>query len=178
MIFVNSMSDLFHKDVSFGFIHEVFKVMNLAKNHTFQVLTKRSERLEQLSPYLPWSSNIWTGVTIESDDYLFRLEHLKKCKSDVKFLSLEPLLGPIGKIDLAGIDWVIAGGESGPGSRPIKPQWIREIRNYCIDADIPFFFKQWGGFNKKKSGRILDGKIWNETPSLPVRLSCQETTIA
>lgn len=164
MIFVNSMSDLFHKDVPLQFIINVFKVMNLARNHTFQVLTKRSDRLFELSPHLPWSNNIWMGVTIEKNDYLFRLEHLKKTDSAVKFLSLEPLLGPIKETDFTGIDWVIAGGESGPGSRPINPQWIRDIRNYCINENIPFFFKQWGGFNKKKNGRVLDGRIWDEMP--------------
>lgn len=166
MIFVNSMSDLFHKEVPFQFILDVFRVMNLAQNHIFQVLTKRSERLLELSPYLPWSENIWMGVTIENNDYLFRLDHLKRSDSAVKFLSLEPLLGPIEQTDFTGIDWIIAGGESGPGSRAIDPQWVREIRNYCIDTNIPFFFKQWGGFNKKKSGRVLDGKIWEEMPEL------------
>lgn len=178
MIFVNSMSDLFHKDVPSQYILDVFNVMNRANNHIFQVLTKRSDRLLELSPYLPWSRNIWMGVTIENNDYLFRLEHLKKADSAVKFLSFEPLLGSIEETDFTGIDWIIAGGESGPSSRPLNPQWIRDIRNYCIDQNIPFFFKQWGGFNKKKNGRVLDGKIWDEMPKQSFSKNIPELRIA
>ena len=166
MIFVNSMSDLFHKDVSADFILEVFNTMNIADWHVFQVLTKRPERLLELDKFINWTDNIWMGVSVESKEYVNRIRLLKKSKAKVKFISFEPLLGSISKISLKKIDWVIAGGESGPKARPIDKQWVRGIRDLCIHYDIPFFFKQWGGFNKKKNGNVLDGKTWNELPEI------------
>ena len=166
LIFVNSMSDLFHEDVPLEFIQRVFDVMNRATQHQFQVLTKRAERLEQINKELTWSPNIWMGVSIESSDYLYRIKHLRKTRAKIKFLSLEPLLGPLAKINLKGMDWVIVGGESVPGARPIKPHWVTDIRKQCLKANTPFFFKQWGGTNKKKAGRTLEGKTWNEMPEL------------
>ena len=163
-IFVNSMSDLFHKDVPFDFITKVFDVMRRASHHRFQVLTKRSDRLLELSPRLTWPRNVWMGVTVENADCSFRIENLRQTNAATKFISFEPLLGPIPDIDLDGIDWVIVGGESGPRARPMEPQWATDIRDQCLNADVPFFFKQWGGINKKKTGRILDGRIWNQTP--------------
>ncbi len=166
MIFVNSMSDLFHKDVPIEFIQQVFEVMNKAHWHTFQVLTKRAPRLEELDKYLTWSPNIWMGVSVESSDYLFRTEHLKATRAHTKFLSLEPLLGPLQQLSLSGINWVIVGGESGPGARPVDISWIREIRGNCQTNHVPFFFKQWGGVRKKRAGRVLDGRTWDEVPTL------------
>jgi protein gp37 len=164
-IFVNSMSDLFHKEVPEEFICRVFEVMNQATWHEFQVLTKRSERLRDLSPHLTWSPNIWMGVSVEQAEYAFRIDQLREVGARVKFLSLEPLLGPLPCLDLSGIDWVIVGGESGPGARPMDAAWARDIRDQCIAASVPFFFKQWGGLNKKKAGRVLDGRTWDEMPS-------------
>ncbi|MBN2271606.1 MAG: phage Gp37/Gp68 family protein [Sedimentisphaerales bacterium] len=164
MIFVNSMSDMFHKHVPTAFLLKVFDVMRRASHHRFQVLTKRSERLRELSDRLPWPENVWMGVTVETADYLCRLDDLRQTNAAVKFVSFEPLLSQIPGIDLEGIDWVIAGGESGPGARPMHPDWPTDIRDQCLDADIPFFFKQWGGKNKKKTGRILDGRIWDDIP--------------
>lgn len=166
VIFVNSMSDLFHKDVPSKFIKKVFGVMDEASHHTFQVLTKRSGRLKQLSNKLHWPDNVWMGVSVESSKYTHRIDDLRRTGAKVKFLSIEPLLGSIPNLDLSGIDWVIVGGESGPKSRPMQPEWVMEIRDQCLDAGVPFFFKQWGGVNKKKAGRLLDGHIWNETPPL------------
>ncbi len=166
-IFVNSMSDLFHKDVPFEFIERVFDVMHRASWHRFQVLTKRSERLMELSPKLEWTSNIWMGVSVENSDYTFRIDHLRQTNAQIKFLSLEPLLGPLSKLNLKGINWVIVGGESGPGARPIEQKWIVDIRNQCQRVKVPFFFKQWGGINKKKAGRELDGRTWDEMPVTP-----------
>lgn len=163
-IFVNSMSDLFHDQVPLEFILSVFDVMKRANWHRFQVLTKRSERLLELSSRLPWSSNIWMGVSVENQDYSHRIDDLRRSGAMTKFLSLEPLLGPVQSMDLNGIDWVILGGESGPGARPIQATWVVDIRDQCVKADVPFFFKQWGGTNKKKSGRELDGRTWSETP--------------
>ncbi len=163
-IFVNSMSDLFHEEVPVSFILQIFDVMQLANRHRFQVLTKRSERMLELNDTLPWSPNIWMGVTVESPDYLYRIEHLQRTGANVKFLSLEPLLGPISNLNLNGIDWVIVGGESGPGARPMKKDWAVEIRNQCYNAGVPFFFKQWGGVNKKAAGRQLEGRTWDEMP--------------
>jgi protein gp37 len=163
-IFVNSMSDLFHKDVPLEFILKIFDVMRRASHHRFQVLTKRSGRLLQLSPSLPWPPNVWMGVTIENTDCTYRIDNLRKTPAAIKFISFEPLLGPITDINLEGIDWVIVGGESGPGARLMKPQWATGIRDQCITAGIPFFFKQWGGINKKKNGRTLDGRTWNQKP--------------
>ena len=152
-IFVNSMSDLFHKDTPFEFIRKVFEVMCRASHHRFQVLTKRSERLLELSCKLPWPSNLWMGVTVENADYVSRIDDLRKTPASVKFLSCEPLLGPIPRLDLEGIDWVIVGGESGPGARPMDPKWVIDIRDQCVASGISFFFKQWGGINKKLAGR-------------------------
>ena len=163
-IFVNSMSDLFHKDVPLDFISKVFKVMCQASHHQFQVLTKRSNRLLQLSSSLPWPKNVCMGVTVETADYTFRIDHLKQTDAAIKFLSLEPLLGPMPNLDLDGIDWVIVGGESGPGARPVDSKWVIDIRDQCLAANVPFFFKQWGGVNKKKTGRILEGRTWDQIP--------------
>jgi len=164
MVFVNSMSDLFHKDVPDEFILDIFTTMEQARQHQYQILTKRAERLAELSPVLPWRENIWMGVTVESADYKFRIDYLRYSGANIKFLSLEPLLGDLGELNLDEIDWVIVGGESGPGSRPMKIEWIRNIREQCIAQNVPFFFKQWGGINKKKAGRLLDGKTWDEMP--------------
>ena len=166
MIFVNSMSDLFHRDVSTSFIKDIFKVMSGAYWHSFQVLTKRSERLLELSSELPWKKNIWVGVTVEDQAYTKRIDDLRKTGAAVKFLSLEPLLSPIPDLDLTGIDWVIVGGESGPRSRMMKKEWALDIRDQCLFADTPFFFKQWGGVNKKKAGRKLDNRTWDDMPVL------------
>lgn len=163
-IFVNSMSDLFHEKVSLEFILKVFEVMEMASHHQFQILTKRSERLAELNPFLNWPPNVWMGVSIENQDFLCRLDDLKKTGAYIKFLSLEPLLGPLKNINLRGVDWVIAGGESGPKARPVKTHWVTEIRNQCNQSKVPFFFKQWGGVNKKKAGRLLEGRIWDEMP--------------
>jgi len=165
MIFVNSMGDLFHNEVPFPFIQQVFVVMHKAGWHRFQILTKRAERLADLAPSLTWAENIWMGVTVESDAYLYRLEYLRDVPAAVRFLSLEPLLGPIHDIDLTKIDWVIVGGESGPGARPMNKSWVIDIQQQCHDAKVPFFFKQWGGVNKKKAGRLLDGAMYCEMPT-------------
>ena len=166
MIFVNSMSDLFHKDVPFSFIQDVFRVMRQAAQHTFQVLTKRSRRLLELNPRLDWPDNVWMGVSVENQDYKFRIDHLRKTAAHVKFLSLEPLLGPLPDLDLHSIDWVIVGGESGPGARPMDEAWVIDIRDQCQAHDVPFFFKQWGGFRRKEAGRELKGRTWNQMPRL------------
>jgi protein gp37 len=165
MIFVNSMSDLFHEDVPIDFIVRVFMIMRQASWHTFQILTKRSARLVDLDHELPWSENIWMGVSVETNDYSFRIDNLRKTHSKHKFLSLEPLLGPMMDLNLVDIDWVIVGGESGPKSRPIEINWVREIRDQCLNKNVAFFFKQWGGTNKKKAGRNLDGQIWDQLPT-------------
>ncbi len=164
IVFVNSMSDLFHKKIPDKFIKEVFEVMNANQHHTFQILTKRSERLCEFASKLKWSENIWMGVTIEDNEFVHRADDLRKVSCAVKFLSLEPLLGPLPDLDLGGIDWVIVGGESGPGARPIKEEWIIEIKRCCEENCVPFFFKQWGGVNKKKAGRLLEGKTWDQYP--------------
>lgn len=164
-IFLCSMSDLFHADVPDNVILSLFDVMNQAYWHTFQILTKRSERLINLSPRLPWASNIWGGVTVENGNHANRIDHLRATGAHVKFLSCEPLLGPIPNINLNRIDWVIVGGESGPGARPIQKEWVDSIKDAALQANIPFYFKQWGGANKKKTGRELDGKIWDQVPS-------------
>ena len=165
MIFVNSMSDLFHEDVPSDFIQKIFNVMHQAHWHTFQILTKRSQRLLEMSQRLEWPVNVWMGVSVENDDYVFRVDHLRQTGAHVKFLSLEPLLGPLPDLDLRGIDWVIAGGESGPGARPMKEEWVIEIRDQCQAGNVPFFFKQWGGVRKKRNGRILQGRTWDEFPA-------------
>jgi protein gp37 len=163
-IFVNSMSDLFHKEVPFDFISKIFDVCRRASRHRFQILTKRSDRLLKLSRGLTWPQNVWMGVTVENADCAFRIDQLRQTDAAIKFISFEPLLGPIPNIDLEGIDWVIVGGESGPKARPMKPQWATDIRDQCLDAHVPFFFKQWGGVNKKKAGRTLDGRTWDDKP--------------
>lgn len=164
MIFVNSMSDLFHIKVPCEFITKIFDIMSQTPQHIYQFLTKRAERLAELSDSMPWSKNVWAGVTVEATEYKYRIELLRQTKANVKFLSLEPLLQDIGELDLTGIDWVITGGESGPSARPIEADWVRNIREQCIEQNVPFFFKQWGGFNKKKNGRALDGKEWDQIP--------------
>ena len=165
LIFVNSMSDLFHEKVSDNTILRLFDVMNRASWHTFQVLTKRAERLSQISPSVQWTDNIWAGVSVENADYLHRIDYLRSTGAKVKFLSLEPLLGPMANLDLLGINWVIVGGESGPNARKMEPEWATEIRDACLQKDVPFFFKQWGGINKKKNGRLLEDRIWDQMPS-------------
>lgn len=163
-IFVNSMSDLFHDDVPDHFIQQVFDVMRGAHWHQYQVLTKRSERLLELSPLLCWEPHIWMGVSVETEKYAKRIDHLRATSAHTKFLSLEPLLGPLRNLNLSGIDWVIVGGESGPMARPMDQAWVVDIRNQCRRAGVPFFFKQWGGVHKKKAGRLLEGRTWNELP--------------
>ena len=165
LVFVNSMSDLFHESVPVAFIESVFRVMNRASQHTFQVLTKRPARVLELDPELIWTPNIWLGTSIESKEWIDRLARLKEANAHTKFLSLEPLLGPLPSLDLAGIDWVIVGGESGPGARPMKADWVREIRDNCLQSGVPFFFKQWGGVFKKQTGRVLDKKTWDQMPA-------------
>lgn len=163
-VFVNSMSDLFHEQVPLEFILKVFTVMKEASWHQFQILTKRSNRLMELRYKVDWPSNVWMGVSVENQDYTFRIEHLKQTSAFIKFLSLEPLLGPLPNLNLEGIDWVIVGGESGPGARVMRQDWVIDIRNQCINNKTPFFFKQWGGVNKKRAGRELEGEYWNEMP--------------
>lgn len=165
MIFVNSMSDLFHKEVPLLFIQKVFSVMREANWHTFQILTKRSERLRELNSVIDWPQNVWMGVSIENNDYVYRADDLRHTNARIKFLSLEPLLGPLPDLNLDLIDWAVVGGESGPHSRPVEIEWVREIRDHCNLDQVPFFFKQWGGTNKKKAGRELDGRTWNEMPT-------------
>lgn len=174
MIFVNSMSDLFHEKVPTEFILRVFGVMRQAERHVFQILTKRSARLRELSPRLPWSPHIWMGVTVENSDCAFRIEHLRDSGAYVKFLSLEPLLGPLPSLNLQGVDWVIVGGESGPGARPMLPAWVLDIHEQCNAAEVPFFFKQWGGPRKKKAGRQLLGRTWDEMPPFPTHQATQD----
>jgi protein gp37 len=164
-IFVNSMSDLFHELVPTEFIQRVFTTMKLADWHTYQILTKRSDRLLELDPILNWQDNLWMGVSVENLDYEFRIDHLRRTHAKIKFVSLEPLLGPLHQLNLKGVDWVIVGGESGPGARPVNPSWVIDIRNRCLAENVPFFFKQWGGTNKKKAGRELQGHTWNQRPN-------------
>jgi protein gp37 len=161
-IFVNSMNDLFHKDVPIEFIKKVFNVMNKADWHRYQVLTKRSDILLKHNSILPWKENIWIGVSVENQDYVYRIDDLRYTKAHVKFLSIGPLIGRINELNLDGIDWVIVGGESGPGARPIEEEWVLRIRDICKEARVPFFFKQWGGVNKKKNGRMLKGKLYRQ----------------
>jgi protein gp37 len=164
IVFVNSMSDLFHEGVPSEFIKKVFSIMNGANWHRYQILTKRSSRVLELDLDLAWADHIWMGVSVETEAFLSRIEDLRKTRARTKFLSLEPLLGPMPSLNLEGIDWVIVGGESGPGARLMKREWVLGIRDQCQSAGVPFFFKQWGGINKKKAGRLLDGKLWNEMP--------------
>jgi protein gp37 len=167
-IFVNSMSDLFHVDVPLSYIKDVFDVMRRAHWHQYQVLTKRSERLLELSPRLDWAPQIWMGVSVENAAYVNRIDDLRETGAHVKFLSLEPLLGPLHQLNLRGIDWAIVGGESGPGARPVDPAWVTDLRDQCVRAGVSFFFKQWGGVQKKKTGRELEGRTWDEMPALTV----------
>ncbi len=163
-IFVNSMSDLFHENVPLEYIQRVFDVMRRASWHTFQILTKRSQRLLALNNELDWPDNVWMGVSVETSVYTSRIDHLRATGANIKFLSLEPLLGPLPSMDISNIDWVIVGGESGPRARPIKEQWVIDIRDQCVAADVPFFFKQWGGVQKKKNGRALQERFWDQLP--------------
>jgi protein gp37 len=163
-VFVNSMSDLFHENMSLDFIKKIFKVMNDNPIHTFQVLTKRAEILLKYSTELNWTKNIWIGVTVENQDNISRVDYLRKVKANVRFLSIEPLIGEINNLNLKKIDWVIVGGESGHGARPMKEDWVINLKEQCLNQNTPFFFKQWGGVNKKKNGRLLDGKTWDEMP--------------
>ena len=164
IVFVNSMSDLFHEKVSLEFILKVFDVIRENPQHQFQILTKRAERLAEITSFIGWPDNVWMGVSVENNDYTNRIDNLRMTGAFIKFLSIEPMLGPISNMDLNGIDWVIVGGESGPRARPIQYDWVAEVRDQCIKSEVPFFFKQWGGTNKKKAGKVLDGKIWNQMP--------------
>lgn len=166
-IFVNSMSDLFHAAVPTEFIERVFDVMNRANWHQYQILTKRSDRVRELLDRLRWAPHIWMGVSVENQRHAFRIDHLRSTGAAVKFLSLEPLLGPLVDLDLTGIDWVIVGGESGPGARPMQPAWVEDLQRQCARARVRFFFKQWGGIFKKRTGRELNGRTWDEMPSAP-----------
>lgn len=166
LVFVNSMSDSFHKEFPLSFIQQMFSVMNDTPRHTYQVLTKRAERLEELSTFLNWTDNIWMGVSVENEKTIDRVDHLRKTSAKVKFLSCEPLIGPLPNINLEGIDWVIVGGESGPNSRPMEKEWVDDIQQQCEKAGVAFFFKQWGGVNKKKTGRLLNGRTYDEMPSI------------
>jgi protein gp37 len=163
-IFVNSMSDLFHCDVPLEYIRRCFEIMAAASQHTFQILTKRPERTAELSQQLSWAKNIWMGTSVENANYVCRIKSLRVVPAHVRFLSVEPLLGPIPRLPLKGIHWVIVGGESGPGARPMDADWVRQIRDRCVKSGVPFFFKQWGGTNKKRAGRELDGRTWDEMP--------------
>ena len=164
LIFVNSMSDLFHEDVPFAYVSRVFAVMNRCPQHTFQILTKRPEIAAAHAPKLLWSPNIWMGTSVENLLVSQRIEALRRIPAQVRFLSLEPLLGPLPRLQLHGIHWVIVGGESGPGARPMQEQWVSQIRDRCLLSRVPFFFKQWGGVNKKRTGRKLNGRTWDDMP--------------
>jgi protein gp37 len=170
MIFVNSMSDLFHEEIPLTFIQKVFGIMNQAQQHTFQVLTKRAERLTEFSKELCWTPNIWMGVTVENQDAENRINYLRQTNAHIKFLSMEPLIGRVQNLNLNGIDWVIVGGESGIGARSMQEEWVLEIKNTCKTYGVPFFFKQWGGVNKKKAGRLLSGKTYDAMPAAPERI--------
>ena len=170
-IFVNSMSDLFHDDVPLQYIRQVFEVMRRAHWHQFQILTKRAERLMELSASLDWPTNVWMGVSVENAAYKSRIDCLRRTGARIRFLSVEPLLGPVGELDLSKIDWVIVGGESGPGARELKREWVIDVRKQCRSAGVAFFFKQWGGVNKKRTGRVLDGRTYDELPVVPAGAS-------
>ena len=169
-IFVNSMSDLFHNDVPLEYIQRVFTTMRRAHWHQFQILTKRSGRLLAVTEKIDWPPNVWMGVSVESAEYKSRIDHLRKTGAAVKFLSLEPLIGDLGELNLKNIDWVIVGGESGPGARPMQPEWVRNIKHQCERSRVPFFFKQWGGVQKKRAGRKLGGRTYDEMPAAPQAL--------
>jgi protein gp37 len=168
MIFVNSMSDLFHEEVPLSYIEEIFGVMETAEHHTFQILTKRHERLSELAPLLPWPANVWMGVSIENQRFVHRADHLREVPAAIRFVSAEPLLGPLEALDLNGIDWLIAGGESGSKHRPVKEKWLLDLRDQCTTASVPFFFKQWGGQRPKSGGRLLQGREWNDMPRVGI----------
>ena len=170
LVFVNSMSDMFHEDVPEEFIRRVFDVMVDCPQHTFQVLTKRSARLREMGPRLPWSTNIWMGVSVEDDRVLERIEDLRATPALVRFLSCEPLIGPLASLNLDAIHWLIAGGESGPNSRPMDGDWVRDLRDQCVRAQVAFFFKQWGGTRKDLTGRELDGETFDEFPDFEAML--------
>lgn len=171
IVFVNSMSDLFHAKVPLDFVRQVFAVMADTPQHTYQVLTKRSARLRKVADRLDWPANVWMGVSVENEDAMSRIDDLRSVPAGVKFLSCEPLLGPLPRIDLDGINWVIAGGESGSNHRPIQPEWVTDIRDACQTAEVPFFFKQWGGRTPKAGGRTLEGMVWDEMPARPLALA-------
>lgn len=171
VVFVNSMSDLFHAKVPLEFIRRVFAVMEATPQHTYQVLTKRSRRVHRLADSLDWPQNLWLGVSVENDDVTYRVDDLRAVPAAVRFLSCEPLLGPLASLRLDGVGWVIAGGESGPACRPMDPAWARGIRDLCQRESVPFFFKQWGGRTPKAGGRELDGRIWDEYPAAPTRIA-------
>jgi len=177
LVFVNSMSDLFHKEVPLTFIQSVFGVMNECSKHTFQILTKRPERVAECAHELKWTPNIWMGTSVENMLVSHRIRDLVHVPAKVRFLSLEPLLGPLPKVPLRGIHWVIVGGESGPGARPMEKEWVVQIRDRCRDMDVPFFFKQWGGVNKKRAGRMLNGKEWNGLPNRSRGVAHAETAL-
>lgn len=170
LVFVNSMSDLFHEGIPLNYIQDVFRVMRECSQHTFQILTKRSERLKDIANQLEWSPNMWVGVSVESQTYTFRIDDLRTIPADIRFISFEPLIGQISSLNLNKIQWVIVGGESGPGARTMKKEWVIEIRDQCLKQNVKFFFKQWGGFNKKKNGRMLDGREWNNLPQYHMNL--------
>lgn len=164
MIFVNSMGDLFHEEVPVEFIKRVFRTMEETPRHTYQLLTKRADRLAEVAPLLNWPDNVWMGVTVEDNGRVPRIDRLRGVPASVRFLSVEPLLGPLPDLDLSGVDWVIVGGESGPGARPLDPEWVLAIRDKCVESSIPFFFKQWGGVRKKAAGRELESRTWSQMP--------------
>jgi protein gp37 len=166
LIFVNSMSDLFHENIPDEYVHRVFEVMGRADHHVFQVLTKRHERLADFAPQLRWPPNVWIGVSIENRRFIQRADYLRNVPASVRFISAEPLLGRLEGLDISGIDWLIAGGESGPGHRRIDAEWVRELRNRCTDEGVAFFFKQWGGARPTSGGRVLDGRTWDEMPTV------------
>ena len=167
VIFINSMSDLFHEKIPLDYIRKIFDVIWAADQHVFQVLTKRAERMVELAPELDWPPNLWMGVTVEAQRYTDRIDLLREIPAPVRWLSMEPLLTAVPELDLTGIDWVVVGGESGPGARPMQKEWVYQIRHACRHQKAAFFFKQWGGVNKKKSGRLLDNRFYNEMPPLP-----------
>ena len=167
LVFVCSMSDLFHRDVPDAFLFDVFESMRAAERHTFQVLTKRSARLASFSQSIEWPQNVWAGVTVEDTASIYRIEHLSLVDAPVRFLSIEPLLESLPRLDLSSVDWVIVGGESGPGARPLLGDWVVGLRDQCLEVDVPFFFKQWGGVQKKRNGRLLEGRVWAQTPMTP-----------
>jgi len=167
IIFVNSMSDLFHEKIPLNYVRRVFDVMRACPQHVFQVLTKRSKRLVRLQDKLDWPENVWMGVSVENEHYRYRINDLRKTKANVRFLSLEPLLGPVPDMNLTGINWAIVGGESGPGARPMLEEWVLDIQKQCRRHKTAFFFKQWGGINRKKTGRLLKGRSWDQMPDVP-----------